>query len=69
MVYQKHSRVTMEDNLHLMKWNLFLKSVVLPILELQRYGPKQMGKLSELMALLRKLYNLLLMKAGIGNMS
>ena len=67
MVYQKHSRVTMEDNLHLMKWNLFLKSMVLPILELHHYGPRRMGKLSELIAFLRKLYKLLLPKAVIGN--
>ena len=67
MVYQKHSRVTMEDNLHLMKWNLFIKSKVLPILELHHYDPRRMGKLSELIALLRKLYKLLLPKAVIGN--
>ena len=59
----------MEDNLQLMKWNLFLKSMVLPIIELHRYGLKQMGKLSKLIALLRKLYNLLLMKVVIGNMN
>ena len=69
MVYQKHSRVKMEGNLHLMKWNLFLKSMVLPILELHHYGPRRMGKLSELIALLRKLYKLLLTKAVIGNMN
>ena len=69
MVYQKHLRVTMEGNLHLMKWSPFLKSMVLPILELHRYEPRQMGKLSELIALLRKLYKLLLTKAVIGNMN
>ena len=59
----------MGDNLHLMKWNNFLKSMVLPIIELYCYGPKQMGKLSKSIALLTKLYNLLLMKAVIGNMN
>ena len=59
----------MGDNLHLMKWNLFLKSMVLPIIELHCYSPKQMGKFSELIALLRTLYDLLLTKAVIGNMN
>ena len=69
MVYQKHSRVTMEVNLHLMKWNPFLKSMVSPILELYCYGALRMGKFSELIALLRKLYKLLLTKTVIGNMN
>ena len=46
----------------------FFKSMVLPIIALHCYGPKQVSKLSELMALLRKLYNLLLTKDVIGNM-
>ena len=58
----------MGDNLHLMKWNHFLKSMVLPIIEPHRYDPKQIRKLSELIALLKKLYNLLLTKDVIGNM-
>ena len=57
----------MEDNLHLMKGNLFLKSMVLPILERHHYGPSRIGKLSELITLLRKLYKLLLTKAVMGN--
>ena len=69
MLYQKDLRVTMEGNLNLMKWNPFLKLMVLPILELHLYGPKRMGRLSELIALLRKLYKLLLTKAVIGNMN
>ena len=69
MVYQKHSRVTMEVNLHLMKWNPLLKSMVSPILELYCYGALRMGKFSELIALLRKLYKLLLTKIVIGNMN
>ena len=56
MVYQKHSRVTMEDNLHLMKWNLFLKSMVLPTLELHRYDPKlsQVGQLERINRVIKK---------------
>ena len=30
-----------------MKWIHFLKSMVLPIIKLHHYGPKQMGKLSD----------------------
>ena len=59
----------MGDNLHLMKWNHFLKSMVLIIIELHRYDPKQMSRLRELMVLLRKLYNLFLRKAVIGSMN
>ena len=47
----------------------FLKSMVLIIIELHRYDPKQMSRLRELMVLLRKLYNLFLRKAVIGSMN
>ena len=56
-------------NLHLMKQNIFSKTMVLPIVDLHCYGPKQMGKLSKLIVLLRKLYSLLLMKAVTGNVN
>ena len=67
MVCQKHWRVKMEDNLHLIKWNIYLKTMVLPILELHGYSPRRMGKFRELILLLRKPYRLLLTKAVIGN--
>ena len=63
------TRVTMEDNLHLMKWNPSLKLMVLAIIELHHYGSRRMGKLNELITLLRKLYKMLLTKAVIGNMN
>ena len=59
----------MYGNLCLTKWYHFLKSMILPIIKLHRYGPKQMGKLSKLITLFRKLYNLLLTKGVIGNMN
>ena len=59
---------TLGDNLTLKILN-FLKSMVLPIIDLHRYDPKQIGKLSQLIALLRKLYNMLLTKDVIGNMN
>ena len=37
--------------------------------KINRYGSKQMDRLSDLIALLRKLYNLLLTKDVIGNMN
>ena len=43
--------------------------MVLSIVKPRRYGPKQMGKLSDLNAFSRKLYNLLLTKDVIGNMN
>ena len=39
------------------------------MLEIHHYGPRRMGKLSELIALLRKLYKMLLTKAVIGKMN
>ena len=39
------------------------------MIDLHRYDPKQIGKLSQLIALLRKLYNMLLTKDVIGNMN
>ena len=42
----------------------FLEINVITHNKLHRYGPEKIGKLSELIALLRKLYNLLLTKAG-----
>ena len=68
MVYHKHQRVAMVDALYLTKYNHLLNSMVLLIIKQHRYGPKQVGKMSELIALLRKLYNLLLTKDVIGNM-
>ena len=59
----------MTDNLHLRKWNHFLKSMVLPIIKLHYYGPKQMSRLINLIVLLRKLYKPLLTKDIIGNMN
>ena len=41
----------------------------LPIIKLHRYGPKQMGKSSKLIALSPKVYNPLLTKDVFGNMN
>ena len=47
----------------------FLKINGITMLEIHHYGPRRMGKLRELIALLRKLYKMLLTKAVIGKMN